>query len=144
MTGTMEFMTIDVLRGVEHIYRHDLESFFYVLLWICARRTWEMKFEWSIRDRSERNILRKWYGNNTVDVADAKQGFMHADGFKSILEEFAPAFDHVKSLCRKLRSILFSLIKDGELDLETSTDSDILYNPVLKSFGDVISPDTDS
>jgi serine/threonine protein kinase len=29
MTGTMEFMAIDVLRGVEHTYRHDLESFFY-------------------------------------------------------------------------------------------------------------------
>jgi serine/threonine protein kinase len=26
-TGTMEFMAIDVLRGVEHTYRHDLESF---------------------------------------------------------------------------------------------------------------------
>lgn len=30
-TGTMEFMAIDVLRGVKHTYRHDLESFFYVL-----------------------------------------------------------------------------------------------------------------
>jgi serine/threonine protein kinase len=38
MTGTMDFMAIDVLRGVEHTYRYDLESFFYVLLWICARR----------------------------------------------------------------------------------------------------------
>ena len=37
ITGIMEFMAIDVLCGVEHIYRHDLESFFYVLLWICAR-----------------------------------------------------------------------------------------------------------
>jgi hypothetical protein len=42
-TGTMEFMAIDVLRGVEHTYRHDLESFFYVLLWICARRAWERR-----------------------------------------------------------------------------------------------------
>jgi len=37
-TGTMEFMAIQVLRQVDHTYRHDLESFFYVLLWICARR----------------------------------------------------------------------------------------------------------
>jgi hypothetical protein len=69
---------------------------------------------------------------------------MHADGFKSILEEYAPAFDHVKPLCRKLRSILFPLTKDGELDLGTPADSDILYNPFLKAFGDVIGPDTDS
>ncbi len=31
-TGTMEFMAIQVLRNVSHTYRHDLESFFYVLL----------------------------------------------------------------------------------------------------------------
>lgn len=37
-TGTMEFMAIQVLQRVAHTYRHDLESFFYVLLWICARR----------------------------------------------------------------------------------------------------------
>ena len=38
-TGTMEFMAIEVLLDIDHTYRHDLESFFYVLLWICARRT---------------------------------------------------------------------------------------------------------
>jgi hypothetical protein len=68
------------------------------------------------------------------------EGLIH----NSILEEFAPAFDHVKPLCRKLRSILFPLTKDGELDLGTPADSDILYNPFLKAFGDVIGPDTDS
>jgi hypothetical protein len=36
--GTMEFIAIDVLREVEHTYRHNLESFFYALLWIRARR----------------------------------------------------------------------------------------------------------
>ena len=41
-TGTMEFMTIQVLQGVDHTYRHDLESFFYVLIWLCARRGWDL------------------------------------------------------------------------------------------------------
>ena len=40
-TGTMEFMAIEVLLGYAHTYRHDLESFFYVLLWLCARRGWK-------------------------------------------------------------------------------------------------------
>ena len=39
MTGTLEYMTIEILKGglnpetacIEHTYRHDLESFFYVL-----------------------------------------------------------------------------------------------------------------
>ncbi|KAG6056263.1 hypothetical protein E4U17_002324 [Claviceps sp. LM77 group G4] len=33
--GTIEFMAVGVLRGEEHTYRHDLESFFYVLIWLC-------------------------------------------------------------------------------------------------------------
>ncbi|TGZ76154.1 hypothetical protein EX30DRAFT_292827, partial [Ascodesmis nigricans] len=32
-TGTPEFMAIDVLVGRSHAPRHDLESFFYVLIW---------------------------------------------------------------------------------------------------------------
>ena len=36
-TGTMQFMAVEVLRKTEHTYGHDLESFFYVLLWMCAR-----------------------------------------------------------------------------------------------------------
>jgi serine/threonine protein kinase len=30
-TGTMQFMAIEVLQGKGHAYRHDLESFLYVL-----------------------------------------------------------------------------------------------------------------
>jgi serine/threonine protein kinase len=36
-TGTMEFMAIEVLEGVAHTYRQDLESFFYVFLWVIVR-----------------------------------------------------------------------------------------------------------
>ncbi|KAH6716479.1 hypothetical protein BKA61DRAFT_574276 [Leptodontidium sp. MPI-SDFR-AT-0119] len=35
--GTMLFMAIEVLQGKGHTYRHDLESFFYVLVWMCIR-----------------------------------------------------------------------------------------------------------
>ncbi|CAE6481567.1 unnamed protein product [Rhizoctonia solani] len=37
-TGTLPFMAMDLLVQVPppHLYRHDLESFFYVLVWICA------------------------------------------------------------------------------------------------------------
>ena len=36
-TGTMEIMAIGVPAGYSHTYRHDLESFFYVFLWIIIR-----------------------------------------------------------------------------------------------------------
>lgn len=57
MTGTMDFMAIDVLHGAEHTYRHDLESFFYVPLWMCARRAWERGFQCCTKDRPRRNIF---------------------------------------------------------------------------------------
>ncbi|KAL9100405.1 MAG: hypothetical protein Q9163_004215 [Psora crenata] len=56
-TGTIEFMAIDVLRGVAHTYRHNLESFFYVLLWIYARRSWEREFQCKKRDRPADSVL---------------------------------------------------------------------------------------
>ncbi|WVO16474.1 hypothetical protein L204_104151 [Cryptococcus depauperatus] len=35
ITGTRAFMAIGVLWGHEHSFMHDLESFFWVLFWIC-------------------------------------------------------------------------------------------------------------
>lgn len=38
-TGTGPFMAVDLLTPGDvppHLYRHDLESFFYVLVWFCA------------------------------------------------------------------------------------------------------------
>ncbi|KAK7732535.1 hypothetical protein SLS53_008421 [Cytospora paraplurivora] len=34
-TGTRAFMAIGVLQGEQHSFMHDLESFFWVLFWIC-------------------------------------------------------------------------------------------------------------
>lgn len=34
-TGTRAFMAIGLLLGEQHLFRHDLESFFWVLFWIC-------------------------------------------------------------------------------------------------------------
>jgi serine/threonine protein kinase len=138
MTGTMEFMAIDVLRGVEHTYRHDLESFFYVLLWMCARRAWEREFHCKRKDRPADSVLRDWYGDTNKKVAGMKQGSMHADRFKEILDDFVPAFDCIKPSCMKLRSILFPLTQDGELDLGTPADPNTLYEAIIKVFDNAI------
>jgi hypothetical protein len=42
-TGTVPFMSLDLLTqeaiagDVEHVYRHDAESFIWVLTWVCLR-----------------------------------------------------------------------------------------------------------
>ena len=92
-------MAIEVLRRVSHTYRHDLESFFYVLLWMCARRAWEREFECKLVNRPKKNILAKWYTGSFDDIADAKKSYMQVDEFEKILVELPEAFDCVKPLC---------------------------------------------
>jgi hypothetical protein len=78
--------------------------------------------------------MRKWYGTNFEDIADAKRGFMHADGFEDILKEYPQAFDGIKPLCREVRGILFPVTRCGKLDLSTPSDPRTLYGPIIKAF----------
>jgi serine/threonine protein kinase len=136
-TGTMEFMAIQVLQRVAHTYRHDLESFFYVLLWICARRAWEREFLCLAVDRPKRNILKKWYTGSFDDIADAKKGYMHVDDFEKILKEFPPAFDRVKPLCKEIRGILFPY-KNGLLIGTPPDPPEKLYDLIIEAFDNAI------
>ncbi|KAM4061752.1 kinase [Hirsutella rhossiliensis] len=134
-TGTMEFMAIEVLRGISHTYRHDLESFFYVLLWLFGRRGWELVNR--ARDHPTDSMFTDWYTGSFRKIASAKRGHMDANGFEDILEEFPqPEFDCVKPLCRDLRGILFPY-RDG-LFIGTPKDPEILYGPIIKAFDKAI------
>ena len=112
-TGTMGFLAIQVLQLIDSTYLHDLESILYTLLWICARRAREKEFRCSYHDRPWESALTKWYSGSFKDVAEAKRGYRHVDGFEDILDEFPTSFDCVKPLCREIRGILFPLLKDG-------------------------------
>nr|KMM71664.1 hypothetical protein CPAG_07967 [Coccidioides posadasii RMSCC 3488] len=129
-TGTMEFMAIEVLLSIDHTYRHDLESFFYVLLWQCGRRGWNLGRNLIGQPRS--SLLTNWYTGSYEDIAIAKQGSVEADIFEVILAtEFPPVFDCVKPLCRELRGILFPV-------RGTPKDPEILYGPIIKAFDKAI------
>ena len=67
-TGTLQFMAVEVLRRVDHTYRHDLESFFYVLLWMCARQSWRNGFAKQEKPPQE-SRLRKWGMGTFQDIA---------------------------------------------------------------------------
>ena len=136
-TGTMEFMAIEVLLGIDHTYRHDLESFFYVLIWLCARRGWDLCG--NPKGRPKKNVLKKWYSGSFKDIAETKRSYMHVDEFEDILNEFPTTFDSVKPLCRKMRSILFPLLKNEALFKGTRPDPpEKLYDPVIEAFDNVI------
>lgn len=102
-TGTMRFMAIDVLRGVDHTYRHDLESFFYVLLWMCARCAWS--YDKGLRGYDEaaprESTLHDWEIGSFKKIARAKRGDMTINGVKDIMAEFPEPLDVVKPVCLK-------------------------------------------
>ncbi|KAL2359355.1 hypothetical protein RJZ56_007796 [Blastomyces dermatitidis] len=97
-TGTMEFMAIEVLLNIDHTYRHDLESFFYVLIWQCARHGWE-KFKqlqklYQLCIWPEDNMLQKWCMESHEKIANLKQDNMETGEFERILmNKFSPPKD---------------------------------------------------
>ncbi|KAF5139517.1 hypothetical protein E5D57_003313 [Metarhizium anisopliae] len=136
-TGTMEFMAIEVLLGISHTYRHDLESFFYVLIWQCARRGWTLLGK--SRHVGE-SMLTDWYSGSYQKIANTKLGHMikaENKGFGLVLKEFPSEFDCVKPLCRELRRILFP-IHDGDLFTGTPQEPKILYDPMINAFEEVL------
>ncbi|KAK0724033.1 serine/threonine-protein kinase Sgk2 [Apiosordaria backusii] len=138
-TGTMQFMAVEVLRKTDHTYRHDLESFFYVLLWMCARQSWSNGFGGVQRPPKE-SFYRNWEVGSFQDIALSKAGHMSVDGLEVIMGEFPQALDIVKPLCFKVRDILFPLGKDGRMGFGTPAgDPDQLYGPIIAAYDEAIS-----
>ncbi|KAK6365863.1 hypothetical protein LTR64_008699 [Lithohypha guttulata] len=138
MTGTLEYMAIEILEGavrketagIDHTYRHDLESFFYVFLALCIR------YGWKEGTKPERDVLRNWYDASYGLIARTKRGDMDVDGFEvSLLSNFSPTFDGAKELARTLRNTLFG---KGALYTKAPTDPETLYKPIIAAFENAI------
>lgn len=136
-TGTMQFMAVEMLRRADHTYRHDLESFFYVLLWICARQSWRNGFAGPGRPPKE-SLLRRWVIGSFKYIAATKAGDMTVDGIEGIMGEFPEGLDAVKPLCLRIRSILFG--DTARMSLGTPAgDPDQLYQPIITAYIEAIS-----
>ncbi|KAI6777566.1 uncharacterized protein J7T54_002968 [Emericellopsis cladophorae] len=133
-TGTMQFMAVEVLRMVDHTYRHDLESFFYVLIWLCARQSWSNGFAGDEKPPKE-SLLRRWEIGSFKYIAAAKEGDMTVNRLEGIMGEFPESLDAVKPLCLRIRKILFPLDEDERMSFGTPAgDPDQLYTPILAAY----------
>ncbi|KAI9640307.1 hypothetical protein NHQ30_011357 [Ciborinia camelliae] len=138
-TGTMQFMAIEVLEGNGHTYRHDLESFFYVFLWMCVRYGYEGtgKPKHNKLIKLKTNLLRGWYTGTYTEIATTKNGHMDKNRFENIIVEFAPKFENLRPLARELRYVLFP-IRDGAIFTGTFHDHSIMYDGMIKAFNTAI------
>ncbi|CAD6500902.1 BgTH12-06606 [Blumeria graminis f. sp. triticale] len=139
MTGTMEYIALGILeanifetgKGYKHTYRHDLESFFYVLVSACIR------FGWGDKKSGRPYILASWYTGTVKQMYDAKHGAMGSKFFQNlILNHFSARYNCVKALVTRLRAILFD--RSTGVDTSTNPFADEVYDLILKAFDDEI------
>ncbi|KAG9237290.1 hypothetical protein BJ875DRAFT_533004 [Amylocarpus encephaloides] len=135
-TGTMQFMAIEVLQGKAHTYRHDLESFFYVFIWMCIRNGHEVAGDRRRVRPAKTSILRGWYTGTYTEIANTKRG--HMVGFEDITAEFSPEFCGLKDLAEELRN---TLLRGRDLAPFTGTykDRSIMYDGTINAFNKAIS-----
>ncbi|CAD6501136.1 BgTH12-01390 [Blumeria graminis f. sp. triticale] len=134
MTGTMQFIALDILRNsfaetgtvVTHTYRHDLESFLYVLLWVCINCGWKDD------DKPHGDFLSRWYIGSAQQIYDSKENDMRKSRIRDLISKFAPRFFDIKDLAEEFWDVLFVLQKDKQK--KKSEDPHRLYGPIIAAF----------
>ncbi|KAF2843943.1 hypothetical protein T440DRAFT_523872 [Plenodomus tracheiphilus IPT5] len=101
-TGTRAFMAIGILYDDEqHSFMHDLESFFWVLFWICIHY-----------NGSQGRVVQqfdKWNYANTEELAKLKLGTVSDDEIfrKTTLEHFTDYYQPLIPCVNRLRRKIF-------------------------------------
>ena len=105
-TGTKVFMAIGALRNEKHSFMHDLESFFWVLFWLCIHVEGPNK-DGKIKVR----IVRKyetWNYLSTEDLADFKAGLVATEKrFRKATMDFTPQFASLIPCVQELWKYVF-------------------------------------
>ncbi|KAI9777078.1 MAG: hypothetical protein M1816_004916, partial [Peltula sp. TS41687] len=82
MIGTRPFMAIGALLDEPHSFMHDLESFFWVLFWIC------LYYEGPNKERKPIEMFEEWNYNSPGIVADLKWALVQPKNFKARLSHY--------------------------------------------------------
>ncbi|TFY56338.1 hypothetical protein EVG20_g8966 [Dentipellis fragilis] len=151
-TGTPPFMAIDLLTDdpPPHLYRHDLESFLYILVWAVVH------YESNGQERPRNSILENWTTGDLVDIQSQKMAYLSlAHAFSAIMGAITPAFkpklsqwisplhlmfhQYKKTQEAKNVAVLLGRVPEG-WDEETAGGT-ISYEHFMKALGE--SPDLD-
>ncbi|KAF1354391.1 hypothetical protein EJ07DRAFT_132963 [Lizonia empirigonia] len=102
-TGTRAFMAIGVLLDDElHSFMHDLESFFWVLFWICIH------YDGPNKGRVMKRF-DKWNYADTEELAEIKKGIVgdERDFLKTVEANFTPYYSPLIPYVNRLRRKVF-------------------------------------
>ncbi|RKK18240.1 hypothetical protein BFJ66_g1056 [Fusarium oxysporum f. sp. cepae] len=101
-TGTRAFMAIGALLGEQHSFMHDLESFFWVLFWICIHYNTQ-------GDARVVPQFDKWNFVDMQELAKLKLGTVSDDGIfaSTVSEHFTDYYKPLLPWLNKLRKEVF-------------------------------------
>jgi thiamine kinase-like enzyme len=122
MVGSDGFMAIGILFGQRHTYRHDLESLFYVFLWIAiANDRVHDEATDILKGIPKTSRLWKWCTMDFGAVGRDKAADMSPEGFEGILDGFSSDFVPLRGLAKELHALIFP-VRDGKIFTGTETD----------------------
>ncbi len=86
-TGIRAFIAIEALLGEQHSFMHDLESFFWVLFWVCIH------YDGPDKNRVVPNF-ENWNYVDTEELAKLKLGTVAKEAIfmKTIRDNFTPYY----------------------------------------------------
>ncbi|KAL7623845.1 hypothetical protein AAE478_005401 [Parahypoxylon ruwenzoriense] len=115
--GTRAFMAIGVLLGEQHSFMHDLESFFWVLFWICVHYNGPGK-------NIGRTEFESWNYEDDAKLARSKKGIIddEVDFLKVAEDNFTAYYRSLIPWVNRLRGEVFP---DGRR--RRKEDSDLYY-----------------
>lgn len=102
-TGTKVFMAIGALKGEPHSFMHDLESFFWVLFWICIH--------WNGPSQERRKVkeFEDWNSKSIKELAGLKMALAYEDDVfnKEMSENFSEYCKPLIPCVQELRKVVF-------------------------------------
>ena len=156
LIGTRAFTALDLLEPQSqsateptvHLYRHDLESFFYILVWAATRYKFSTGAMIAVRE------LDKWSGEEALD---AKLGFYYKMGMTQwkaqyCLPEFSGLWDvwvvPLFRIFRDARVEAISAVEQNQTDYDLSTyNGRITFETFMAAIGETprgLDPDDDT
>ncbi|THU91824.1 hypothetical protein K435DRAFT_673302 [Dendrothele bispora CBS 962.96] len=93
-TGTKPFLSLDLLQtpSPPHHYRHDLESFFWILIWAALHYELNGK-----KTAKRKEIISRWCDGSFEEARQAKVAFLiDKQMAEEMFEGFTPAFVSLK------------------------------------------------
>ncbi|KAI1463748.1 uncharacterized protein F4812DRAFT_446286 [Daldinia caldariorum] len=102
ITGTRAFMAIGVLLGEDHTFMHDLESFFWVLFWICIHYK-------GPGQEGKPTKYENWNYENPESLATYKAGTIskESDFIRTMENNFTSYYQVLRPWVNRLRRVVF-------------------------------------